>query len=90
MQYGIGTNELGNMIEVSEGKGILKAKLTDIRYLYDEFLKYINGKYITTEEILQKVRDAVPASKKLKRSVIVLDGYTLLSLWMLETASTIP
>ena len=76
MQYGIGTNELGNLIEMSEGKGILKAKLTDIRYLYDEFLKYINGKYITTEEILQKVRDAVPASKKLKRSVIVLDGYT--------------
>ena len=76
MQYGIGTNELSNMIAMSEGKGILKAKLTDIKYLYEEFLKYINGKYITTEEILQKVRDAVPASKKLKKSIIVLDGYT--------------
>lgn len=76
MQYGIGDKELDSLIKMSEGRGTLHAKLTDIRYLYGEFLKYINGKYITTEEILQKVRDAVPASGKLKKSVIVLDGYT--------------
>ena len=76
MQYGIGDSELAELIEKSSGHGILQAKLTDIRLLYNEFLKYINDKYITTEEILQKVRDAVPRSEKLKKSVIILDGYT--------------
>ena len=76
MQYGIGDKELADLIGKSEGRGTLKQKLTDIRLLYNEFLKYINEKYITTEEILQKVRDEVPRSKKLKNTVIVLDGYT--------------
>ena len=76
MQYGIGDKELEGLIEKSSERGILKAKLADIRLLYNEFLKYINEKYITTEEILQKVRDEVPRSKKLKKTVIVLDGYT--------------
>nr|MCR5001767.1 PD-(D/E)XK nuclease family protein [Lachnospiraceae bacterium] len=67
---------LGQLIEKSSTRGILKQKLTDIRLLYNEFLKYINDKYITTEEILQKVRAEVPRSKKLKKTVIVLDGYT--------------
>ncbi len=76
MQYGIGDKELAHLIDKSASRGILKQKLTDIRLLYNEFLKYINEKYITTEEILQKVRDEVPRSKKLKKTVIVLDGYT--------------
>ena len=76
MQYGIGDKELAHLIDKSASRGILKQKLTDIRLLYNEFLKYINEKYITTEEILQKVRDEVPRSKKLKRTIIVLDGYT--------------
>ncbi len=76
MQYGIGDKELSLLIERSENRGILKQKLTDIRLLYNEFLKYIKEKYITTEEILQKVRDEVPRSEKLKKTVIVLDGYT--------------
>lgn len=76
MQYGIGDKELDSLIAMSEGRGVLQGKLTDIKYLYEEFLKYINGKYITTEEILEKVRDEVPDSKKLKKSVVALDGYT--------------
>nr|MCR5233755.1 PD-(D/E)XK nuclease family protein [Lachnospiraceae bacterium] len=76
MQYRIGDRELEQLIEKSSGRGILKSKLTDIRLLYSEFLKYINEKYITTEEILEKVKDAVPVSDKLGKSVIVLDGYT--------------
>ncbi|MCR5420634.1 MAG: PD-(D/E)XK nuclease family protein [Lachnospiraceae bacterium] len=76
MQYGIGDKELTELIDKSRDREILKSKLTDIQLLYREFLKYINEKYITTEEILQKVSDAVPGSLKLKKSVIVLDGYT--------------
>lgn len=76
MQYGIGDRELEYLVDKSSDRGILKEKLTDVQLLYREFLKYINEKYITTEEILQKVRDAVPRSGKLKKSVIILDGYT--------------
>lgn len=76
MQYGIGDRELKYLVDKSSARGILKEKLTDVQLLYREFLKYINEKYITTEEILQKVRDAVPRSGKLKKSVIILDGYT--------------
>ncbi|MCR5234631.1 MAG: PD-(D/E)XK nuclease family protein [Lachnospiraceae bacterium] len=76
MQYGIGDKELGYLIEKSSSRVNLKSKLTDIRILYNEFLKYINEKYITTEEILEKVRDIVPTSDKLGKSIIVLDGYT--------------
>ncbi|MBR5765682.1 MAG: PD-(D/E)XK nuclease family protein, partial [Lachnospiraceae bacterium] len=76
MQYGIGANELDKLIKRSEERGILAGKLNDIKFLYSEFLKFINEKYITTEEILEKVRDAVPDSKKLKNSVIAFDGYT--------------
>lgn len=76
MQYGITDTELARLIDMSGSRSILKQKLTDIRLLYSEFLTYINEKYITTEEILQKVRDEVPRSAKLKKTVMVLDGYT--------------
>lgn len=76
MQYGIGDRELAYLIDKSASRGILKQKLVDIRLLYNEFLTFINEKYITTEEILMKVRDEVPRSRKLKKTVIVLDGYT--------------
>ena len=76
MQYGIGDKELQYLIDKSRSRGILSQKLTDIRLLYNEFLNFINEKYITTEEILMKVRDEVPRSVKLKKTVIVLDGYT--------------
>ncbi len=76
MQYGIGDKELADIINNSSGRGILKAKLTDIRLLYSEFLSYINEKYITTEEILTKVSNEVEGSARLKKSVIVFDGYT--------------
>lgn len=76
MQYGIGDRELDELIKKSSDRGILRDKLKDLKLLYNEFQRYINEKYITTEEILMKVRDAVPASLKLKDSVIVLDGYT--------------
>ncbi len=76
MQYGIGEKELEGMIEKSSGRSVLNAKLKDISLLYSEFRKYIKEKYITTEEILDKVSDAIPDSARLKKSVIVLDGYT--------------
>ncbi len=76
MQYGIGENEVKELIKQSAGKGQLNSKLTDLAFLYGEFLTYIKNKYVTAEEVLSKVSNVVHLSDKIKHSVIVLDGYT--------------
>ncbi len=76
MMYGIGDKELSLLEEKSAKKGALCAKLKDLRLLYSEFLKYIDGKYITTEETLDILCKALPKSELIKRSVIVFDGFT--------------
>ncbi len=76
MQYGIRDEQLELLLNYSSERGILKGKLADIRFLYSEFLKYINEKYVTSEEILTKVSNVIDKSALMKRSVIVLDGYT--------------
>ena len=52
MMYGISDGDLSVLEEKSRGKRALNSKIRDLRTLYSEFLKYIEGKYITTEETL--------------------------------------
>ncbi|MDO4189055.1 MAG: exodeoxyribonuclease V subunit gamma [Lachnospiraceae bacterium] len=78
MQYGIGVDKIDEMIATAEstGRGQLAAKLSDIKILYTEFNAFIDQKYITKEERLTKARRAVLRSNRLKKSVVVFDGYT--------------
>ncbi len=76
MMYGIGDEELLLLEEKSVRKGALNSKLKDLRLLYSEFLKYIEGKYITTEETLDVLIRALPKSSLIRDSVIVFDGFT--------------
>lgn len=78
MQYGISIDKLSEMIEISEknGKGLLAGKLKDIKVLYDSFKNYIEDKYTTCEEILDRASKAAFDSTILKNSVIVMDGFT--------------
>ena len=76
MMYGIGDEELLLLEEKSIRKGALYSKLKDLRLLYSEFLKYIEGKYITTEETLDVLTRALPKSTLIRDSVIVFDGFT--------------
>ncbi|MBE5828482.1 MAG: helicase-exonuclease AddAB subunit AddB [Butyrivibrio sp.] len=76
MMYGIGDEELLLLEEKSIRKGALNSKLKDLRLLYSEFLKYIEGKYITTEENLDVLTRALPKSTLIRDSVIVFDGFT--------------
>lgn len=76
MQYGIGDRELSVLLEKSSGKGALSSKLKDLKLLYSEFLKYIEGNYITTEETLDLLCRAIDSSKILKDSVVIFDGFT--------------
>ena len=51
-------------------------KLKDIRKVYEGFEDYLSEKYITKEEMLDVLSDAVPRSNILKGSVVAMDGFT--------------
>ncbi len=76
MQYGIGEEELDKMIDCSGRRGALHYKLKDLQLLYREFMKYINGQFITTEETLDLLCQALGKSELIQRSVVVFDGFT--------------
>lgn len=78
MQYGISSEKIEEMINTakSNGRGQLAVKLADVKILYDEFNRFIDQKYITKEERLTKAKRAAIKSKKLRKAVIVFDGYT--------------
>ncbi|WP_022777749.1 PD-(D/E)XK nuclease family protein [Butyrivibrio sp. AE3009] len=76
MQYGIDDAMLGTLMEKSTEKRALNSKLRDLRLLYSEFLKYIEGNYITTEETLDVLCRAIDCSRILKDSIVIFDGFT--------------
>lgn len=75
-QYGIGFKELEEFTKTLEPESYLAYKLKDIRRVYEGFESYLADRYITKEELLDVLSDAVPESKLLKDSVVVLDGFT--------------
>lgn len=76
MQYGIGSKELEQLIEYARSRGALYYKLQDLSILYQAFLEYIHEKFITTEETLDRLREALPKSEIIRNSVIAFDGFT--------------
>lgn len=75
-QYDIGSEELEQVMKRAGEGSYLYCKLQDIRLLYEGFREYLKNRYITKEEVLDVLCDAVPESELLKRSVVVLDGFT--------------
>lgn len=76
MQYGIGLQEMEKLTEYARSRGALYYKLKDIGVLYQAFLDYIHDKFITTEETLDRLREALPKSELIRNSVVVFDGFT--------------
>lgn len=76
MQYGIGQEELQQLIDYAKPKGSLYYKLQDLAVLYDGFKKYIKDHYITTEESMDILAGELYHSKLIQDSVIVFDGFT--------------
>ena len=76
MQYGIGTEDVDKLIAFSGKKGALVSKLKDLKTLYQGFLEYIQGNFITTEEKLDVLRRSLHRSKLLPGSVVIFDGFT--------------
>ena len=78
MQYGIGEPEIGIMQEYAgkRGQGALNARLSDLQILYTAFLQGKKDRFITNEEKLDLLAEAVPSSDWVRKSTFVLDGFT--------------
>jgi ATP-dependent helicase/nuclease subunit B len=76
MQYDIREEELEEMIADASDKKLLELKLKDARTLYRAFRSYLEGNYMTGEEVLDVLLKALPLSEKMKGSVLLLDGFT--------------
>lgn len=76
MQYGIGAEDVSKLIQFSAKRGALAEKLKDLQVLYQGFLEYINGDFITTEETMEVLYRSLSQSTLLPGSVVVFDGFT--------------
>lgn len=76
MQYGIGEEEQKKLIALAKDRPLLQEKLKELHTLYNIFNDFIREKYVTGEELLEKVSYCIPDSNKIKSGVISFDGFT--------------
>lgn len=74
-QYNITPAEVGEMVERLP-EGSFSYKLSDVQTMYQGFLDFLRGRFITAEEVLELLIDAAGQSKILKDAVLVFDGFT--------------
>ena len=74
-QYGIAPDALREMAPSAKSP-LLRQKLEDLALVEQSFQEYIEGHYITTEQVLDVLCRLLPESKLIRNSVIALDGYT--------------
>lgn len=75
-QYGVTPEALSALSSKVDGLPLFHQKLHDLEVIYREFQNYIQGNFITSEEILDILCRELPRSELLKDSVIALDGFT--------------
>ncbi|TGY98115.1 helicase-exonuclease AddAB subunit AddB [Petralouisia muris] len=75
-QYRILPGQLDAFIQDEEQSPLFRHKIQDIQTMYQGFLDYLEGKYITAEDLLEVLAQTADRSQILKGSVIVLDGFT--------------
>ena len=75
-QYGIGADDLEELLETLPSTSPLYYKLKDIQRIATDFEEFLGERYITGEEILDALSEKVKDSKKIRNSTIVFDGFT--------------
>ncbi|MDE6025809.1 MAG: PD-(D/E)XK nuclease family protein [Lachnospiraceae bacterium] len=79
-QYDMAGNKINEIIaklgDEDNGTSLLKKKLMDMSLIYDAFAKRIGDEYIVAEEITELLVSCIPSSELIKKSVIVMDGFT--------------
>lgn len=76
MQYGVQDTDLQEMLSRAEDKKLLQMKLRDVGTLYRAFCDYLEGHYMTGEEVMDALLKVLPLSSRMKDSVFLLDGFT--------------
>ena len=76
MQYDIHEDDLENMLGKAGQESLLHMKMQDVGILYQAFLQYLEGHYMTGEGVMDALKKAVPFSNKLRNAVLLLDGFT--------------
>lgn len=75
-QYAVTEDELEKFTELSKNRPHLYWKLKDLQVLYKAFHAYLADQYITAEELLEVLCHTAERSEMIRRSRIVLDGFT--------------
>ena len=75
-QYNITPEDLGAFLGGQDVGDTLRCKMQDILTMYEGFREYIDGKYITAEEILTLLCEVAEESELIRDSVIVFDEFT--------------
>ncbi len=75
-QYDISIEDLEAFKETLPDFSMLSYKLEDIYKVYKGFKEYLEGKYITGEELLDVLCSVIDSSQVIKGSVIAFDGFT--------------
>ncbi len=78
MQYGIGVSDVDDLIRYARehGQGALAARLQDVRLMYQAFLAYEKERFITNEETMDRLAQAIPQSRLIPPSILIFDGFT--------------
>lgn len=76
VQYHVTPQDLEQVQDGLELKNALWYKLGDILTLYRGFQEFLQGRYITADEVVNLLTKVASQSKLLEGSVVVLDGYT--------------
>lgn len=75
-QYNISPEDLEQFLNEENIGDALRFKLQDILVMYRGFREYMEGKYITSEEVLMLLCEVAGESSLLRDSVIVFDEFT--------------
>lgn len=76
LQYGVTPEILEKKCQELGSETALYVKLQDIRLIYEAFMNFINERYMTTEEVLDKLCEIIDQSELIRRSVIFMDDFT--------------
>ncbi|MGN0482633.1 MAG: helicase-exonuclease AddAB subunit AddB [Lachnospiraceae bacterium] len=76
MQYNIAPSDIERILEGVQDNEPFVRKMRDVECMYQGFLDYLEGTYITSEEVLDLLAQLADRSQMLKNSVLILDGFT--------------
>ena len=76
MQYNITPQQLEDALRDQNFSPALNAKLQDVHVMYQGFVDFLQGHFITNEELLSVLMQVAKESEILKDSVLILDEFT--------------